>query len=120
MKMHYKRKLDFKGFKENREENIWSLFWYGRIYFNKKKSKFFIEAYFVLLNTDNYYLSSIDKSRIEKLELPFSKSILFPLCSQFDFKGKFIKMSNAYDDKGNLAKNGLYVFDNISLDNNDF
>ena len=118
--MHYKRKLDFKGFKENREENIWSLFWYGRIYFNKKKSKFFIEAYFVLLNTDNYYLSSIDKSRIEKLELPFSKSILFPLCSQFDSKGKFIKMSNAYDDKGNLAKNGLYEFESISLNNNNF
>lgn len=118
--MHYKRKLNFKGFKENKDENIWSLFWYGRIYFNKKKSKFFIEAYFVLLNTDNYYLSSIDKSRIEKLELPFSKSILFPLCSQFDSKGKFIKMSNAYDDKGNLAKNGLYEFESISLNNNNF
>lgn len=28
------------------------------------KSKFFIEAYFVKLNTDNYYLNSIDKNRI--------------------------------------------------------
>lgn len=118
--MHHKRRLDFKNFKENENGNIWSLFWYGRIFFNKSKSKFFIEAYFVKLNTNNYYLSSINKNRIEKLEFPFSKSVLFPLCSQFDSNGKFIKMSNAYDDNGNLIKNGLYVFDNISLSNNDF
>ena len=118
--MHHKRTLDFKNFENNDEGNIWSLFWYGRIFFNKSKSKFFIEAYFVKLNTDNYYLNSIDKNRIEKLEFPFSKSVLFPLCSQFDSNGKFIKMSNAYDDNGNPLKNGLYVFDNISLSNNDF
>lgn len=118
--MHHKRKLNFKHFKHNKKDNIWSLFWYGRIFFNKSKSKFFIEAYFVKLNTDNYYLNSIDKNRIEKLEFPFSKSVLFPLCSQFDSNGKFIKMSNVYDDNGNPLKNGLYVFDNISLSNNDF
>lgn len=118
--MYHKRKLNFQNFENNGEGNIWSLFWYGRIFFNKSKSKFFIEAYFVKLNTDNYYLSSIDKNRIEKLEFPFSKSVLFPLCSQFDSNGKFIKMSNAYDNNGNLIKNGLYVFDNVSLNNNDF
>ncbi len=118
--MHHKRKLNFKHFKNNKKDSIWSLFWYGRIFFNKSKSKFFIEAYFVKLNTDNYYLNSIDKNRIEKLEFPFSKSVLFPLCSQFESNGKFIKMSNAYDDNGNPIKNGLYVFDDVSFSNNDF
>ncbi len=70
--MHHKRKLNFKHIKNNKKNSIWSLFWYGRIFFNKSKSKFFIEAYFVKLNTDNYSLNSIDKNRIEKLEFPFS------------------------------------------------
>ena len=98
--MHHKRKLNFKHFENNVEENIWSLFWYGRIFFKLSESRFYIEAYFVLMKSDDYYMSSINKKRIEKVEMPFSKSVLFPLSSQFDYEGKYIRMSNHYDDKG--------------------
>lgn len=115
--MHHKRKLNFKHFKNNKKDSIWSLFWYGRIFFNKSKSRFFIEAYFVKLNTNNYYLNSIDKNRIEKVELPFSKSILFPLSSQFDYQGRFICMSSLYNNDGELLRNGLYKTNRLKISN---
>lgn len=98
--MHHKRKLNFKHFENNEDRNIWSLFWYGRVFFKSSESRFYIEAYFALMKNDNYYLDSINKRRIEKVDMPFSKSVLFPLSSQFDFEGKYIKMSNLYNDKG--------------------
>jgi hypothetical protein len=98
--MHHKRKLNFKHFENNVEENIWSLFWYGRIFFKLSESRFYIEAYFVLMKSDNYYMGSINKKRLEKVEMPFSKSVLFPLSSQFDYEGKYIRMSDLYNDKG--------------------
>lgn len=106
--IHHKRTLYFKNFENNDEGNIWSLFWYGRVFFKSRDSRFYIEAYFVLMKNDNYFLDSINKNRIEKVEIPFTKSILFPLSSQFDYEGKFIRMSNLYDDNGEFLRNGLY------------
>lgn len=115
--MHHKRKLNFTGFENNPEGSIWSLFWYGRISFKKSKSKFYIEAYFVLMNKENYYLTSINKNRVQKLEIPFSKSILFPLSSQFDNEGKYLRMSNIFNNEGVLLSNGLYKRGTIRMSN---
>lgn len=115
--MHHKRKLNFKNFKENKEDYIWSLFWYGRVFFNYKNSKFCIEAYLVLLQKENYYLNNFDKNRIEKIEIPFSKSVLFPLSSQFDFEGKFLSMSSLYNTDGELLRNGLYKTNRLKISN---
>lgn len=115
--MHHKRKLSFKNFENNIEGNIWSLFWYGKIYFKSKDSRFYIETYLVLLKNENYFLNNIDKKRVEKIEIPFSKSILFPLSSQFDYQGKFIRMSNLYDGKGGLLRNGLYKIGKLKISN---
>lgn len=115
--MHHKRKLNFKNFKENKENYIWSLFWYGRVFFNYKNSKFYIEAYLVLLQKENYYLNNFDKNRIEKIEIPFSKSVLFPLSSQFDFEGKFLSMSSLYNTDGELLRNGLYKTNRLKISN---
>src|SRR5688572_30643742 len=98
--MHHKRKLNFKHFENNDEGNIWSLFWYGRVFFKLSESRFYIEAYFALMKNDNYYLDSINKRRIEKVEMPFTKSVIFPLSSQFDYEGKYIRMSDLNNDKG--------------------
>ena len=116
--MHHKRKLDFTHFKENREGAIWSLFWYGRIFFKANKSKFYIEAYLVLMKQDNFFLDNINKNKIEKIEIPFSKSILFPLSSQFNHEGKFLRMSQIYGTKGEILKIGLYKTSRLQLSNN--
>ena len=115
--MHHKRKLNFKDFENNPEGSIWSLFWYGRISFNKNQSRFYIEAYLVLMSEDNYFLTSIDKNRVEKLVIPFTKSILFPLCTQFDHEGRFLRMSSMYNNEGDLLRNGLYRYDNLWFSN---
>lgn len=115
--MHHKRKLDFRDFEHNPDGSIWSLFWYGRIFFKKSESRFYIEAYFVLMDKDDYFLTSIDKNRVEKLKIPFTKSVLFPLCTQFDHEGKFIRMSSVYDKEGALLRNGLYRYDNVYISN---
>lgn len=115
--MHHKRNLNFSKFENNIEGNIWSLFWFGKISHKSNLSKFYIEVYLVLMKRDNYFLDSIDKKRIEKIEIPFSKSILFPLSSQFDYKGKFLRMSQLYTSKGELLNNGLYKFGKLKLNN---
>lgn len=115
--IHHKRTLYFKNFENNDEGNIWSLFWYGRTFFKSSEARFYIEAYLVLMHKDNYFLDSISKKRIEKVEIPFTKSILFPLSSQFDYEGKFIRMSNLYDDNGDFLKNGLYKFGRFRIYN---
>lgn len=115
--IHHKRTLYFKNFENNDEGNIWSLFWYGRVFFKSRDSRFYIEAYFVLMKNDNYFLDSINKNRIEKVEIPFTKSILFPLSSQFDYEGKFIRMSNLYDDNGEFLRNGLYRTGRFKINN---
>lgn len=114
--IHHKRTLYFKNFENNDEGNIWSLFWYGRIFFKPNESRFYIEAYLALMKNDNYFLDSINKNRIEKVEIPFTKSILFPLSTQFDYEGKFIRMSNLYNDNGDLKK-GLYKFGRFRIYN---
>ena len=118
--IHHKRKLNFKNFENNDERNIWSLFWYGRIFFKFSESRFYIEAYLALMRNDNYFLDSINKRRIEKVEIPFSKSILFPLSSQFDYQGKFICMSSLYNNDGELLLNGLYKHTNKLKISNDY
>lgn len=115
--MHHKRKLSFKNFENNIEGNIWSLFWYGKIYFKSKDSRFYIETYLVLLKNENYFLNNIDKNRIEKIEIPFTKTILFPLSSQFDYQGKFLRMSQLMYSTDKLSINGLYKFKKLSLSN---
>lgn len=115
--IHHKRTLNFKKFENNKEGNIWSLFWYGRIFFKFSESRFYIEAYLVLMRNDNYFLDSIYRNRIEKVELPFSKSILFPLSSQFDYQGKFLSMSSLYNKNGELLQNGLYKTNRLKISN---
>ncbi len=112
--IHHKRTLNFTNFKNNIEGNIWSLFWYGKILFNYSESRFYIEVYLALMNNDNYFLGSINKDRIEKITIPFTKSILFPLSSQFNYEGKFLRMSNLDDD--HLSR-GLYKFSRIQMNN---
>ena len=112
--IHHKRTLNFTNFKNNVEGNIWSLFWYGKILFNYSESRFYIEVYLALMNNDNYFLGSINKDRIEKITIPFTKSILFPLSSQFNYEGKFLRMSNLDDD--DLSR-GLYKFSRIQMNN---
>lgn len=112
--IHHKRTLNFTNFKNNVEGNIWSLFWYGKILFNYSESRFYIEVYLALMNNDNYFLRSINKDRVEKITIPFTKSILFPLSSQFNYDGKFLRMSNLDDD--DLSR-GLYKFSRIQMSN---
>ena len=112
--IHHKRTLNFTNFENNVEGNIWSLFWYGKILFNYSESRFYIEVYLALMNNDNYFLGSINKDRIEKITIPFTKSILFPLSSQFNYEGKFLRMSNLDDD--HLSR-GLYKFSKIQMNN---
>jgi hypothetical protein len=115
--MHHKRTLNFTKFENNIEGNIWSLFWYGKIFFKSKDSRFYIEIYLVLLNKENYFLDSLNKNRIEKIEIPFTKSILFPLSSQFDYQGKFLRMSQLIYSNDKLIKNGLYKFGKLRISN---
>lgn len=115
--MHHKRKLHFSNFENNNKGNIWSLFWYGKIFFKFSESRFYIEAYLALMRNDNYFLDNINKNRIEKVEIPFSKSILFPLSSQFDYQGKFICMSSIYSNDGELLRNGLYKTNRLKISN---
>ena len=115
--IHHKRTLYFKNFENNYEGNIWSLFWYGRVFFNYSESRFYIEAYLALMRNDDYFLNNINKNRIEKVEIPFSKSILFPLSSQFDYQGKFLSMSSLYNSDGEVLRNGLYKTNRLKISN---
>ena len=69
--IHHKRTINFKNFANNVEGNIWSLFWYGKIFFNYSESRFYIEAYLALMRNDDYFLDNINKHRIEKVEILF-------------------------------------------------
>lgn len=115
--IHHKRTLYFKNFENNCEGNIWSLFWYGRIFFKPSESRFYIEVYLALMRNENYFLDNINKHRIEKVEIPFSKSILFPLSSQFDYQGKFLCMSSLYNTDGKVLRNGLYKINRLKISN---
>ena len=72
------------------------------------------------MNRNNYFLKSIDKNCVKSVRIPFSKSVLFPLSSQFDYQGNFLRMSNAFNENGELLKNGLYKYDNIELNEYSF
>lgn len=111
--MAHNRTLPFTNFKDKKETDIFVLYLYGNLILKKKDTVLYIECFLAKVNSKitNCSFNGYYENKVERIVIPFTKSLLFPEGTIFTSKGKVFEYPNRII--GDKAINGRYKF-NIS------
>lgn len=117
--MGHNRTLPFTNFKDKKETDLYVLYLYGNLILKKKDTVLYIECFLAKVSPKitNCSFNGYYDSKVERIVIPFTKSLLFPEGTIFTSKGKVFEYPNRITDT--KAVNGRYKYNIFKLNSKD-
>lgn len=103
--LNFKRVLAFP--KQLPPEHFWILCWYGRIFYSNKEERYHIEAFFTETPKLSYYMQDWNIENTTRVTLPLEKTVIVPLGSLFNFRGRMVASPSKFIAKRVYKLNGI-------------